>query len=96
MQKIINISDWEYLNEMQKAQIETDSYIHILSYLINKNHDIKTEHYQYYQKQYLDAYTKLFDIKNQLISYLKENNLVTETQYTWEVDFLKKEVYINV
>jgi hypothetical protein len=45
----IDISDWQYLEELEKAQIETDAYEHILELLIDNGIPISNEHCQYYE-----------------------------------------------
>lgn len=93
METIINVSELNYLNDLEKAHIETESYLSILKYLLNINYDVNHQNYQYYEKLYLDSYFNLFNLKQKLETYIKQK--LTLKSFSWQIDFEKKEVIIN-
>ena len=46
MEKIINVSELNYLDDLEKAHIETESYLSILKYLLDINYDVNHKNYQ--------------------------------------------------
>lgn len=91
--KRIDISDWQYLEELEKAQIETDAYEHILELLVDNGIPISNEHCQYYEQKYLESYFILFDLKNRFTFYIA-NKINKNFIRNWEIDFMKKEVVL--
>ena len=94
--QVANIEDWGHLNELEKIHIQNQSYMNLLLYFLENKTEINDEHYQYYQKKYLDSYFELDSLKEQFVNYLKQSNIIKEQdKIEWNINFLTKEVYIN-
>ena len=90
----IDISNWENFNSLFRFYIELHGYKSILLFLLNKNIDINSDIYQYYQTKYIQTYINFFYEREDLLEWIanKYNDI---QQFEWAINFSRKEVIVT-
>lgn len=97
MREIIDIADYEYLNDLEQAHYEYNAYMNIISYMLNSNQH-NSEGFKFYHSEFTQALKRYEDEKTKF-----QNNIVIpiinikqfNDDFSWKVNFASKEVEIN-
>ena len=96
MKITIDISDYEFLETLEMVQYEVNAYVNVLEHLLGKKVSVEDEHYQYYEKKYIQNYFILNKEKDKFVEYLHNSKGLDPTKdFGWTVNFDTKEVTIN-
>lgn len=96
MKTIIDISDYASLGSLEMTQYEVNAYVNVLEHLLEKKVSVEDEHYQYYEKKYIQNYIILNREKDKFMEYLSSSKgLDPSTDFNWFINFDTKEVTIN-
>lgn len=96
MKTIIDISDYASLDSLEMIQYEVNAYVNVLEHLLDKKVSVEDEHYQYYEKKYIQNYIILNREKDKFMEYLSSSKgLDPSMNFSWSINFDTKEVTIN-
>lgn len=87
----------ELRDDIQRANIEFESYYNILTYILNNNIDIPKERFNQYLKKYDEKLLLFNQLKNKLEKeYININKKDDKNIYQWQLDYNTSIVTVNI
>ena len=86
----------DLVQQLEKAQYETDAHKEIISWMMNNNNGIQNDTFKMYHNEYIQLFKRYQQLKNKF-----EEEVVRPTVgnddllFTWNLDFTNKEVTIS-
>lgn len=92
----VDISNYPKIKMLTQLYVEEETYITVLLFLLQKNYNTNNQHYQYYEKKYIQTHVNFIYEKEKLRKWL-----LTTTQDerfredNWIIFFSREEVIIH-